>query len=183
MKELEDRKIEPRVIHMIGGPAKVLAPFLEKEFALPCRFPENYHGPMPSERPFPDHGGNYSDRRYGAETLSVPELGIYEKITSNFRLAAAKEKALELLKNSDRELGADEKNLDAEITEESCFNIVRGFFTSGQNIRIKAQIKPGLTQHRDTGTGSLSQRGGTEGNIGTREVDTGQVPCPKNERN
>lgn len=171
---LEDRKIEPRVIHMIGGPAKVLAPFLEKEFALPCRFPENYHVANAVGAALSRTTAEITLIADTAQkTLSVPELGIYEKITSHFSLAAAKEKALELLKNSARELGADEKNLDAEITEESCFNIVRGFFTSGQNIRIKAQIKPGLTQHRDTGTGSLSQRGGTEGNIGTREVGHG----------
>ena len=40
-------------------------------------------------------------------------------------------------------LGA-KKEIEAEITEESKFNMVRGFFTSGQNIRIKAQVKPGL---------------------------------------
>ncbi|KUK14408.1 MAG: Hydantoinase/oxoprolinase, partial [bacterium 42_11] len=37
-----------------------------------------------------------------------------------------------------------EDELQCEISESSSFNIVRGFYTCGKNIRIKAQIKPGL---------------------------------------
>lgn len=165
---LEDRKIEPAVIHMIGGPARVLAPIFEKEFQLPCEYPANYH--------VANAVGAALSRTTTEvtliadtvqQTMSVPELGIYEKVSKNFNLALAKEMAVEFLKKSARDLGADEKNIQAEIIEESSFNMVRGFFTSGKNIRVKAQVKPGLMfelQETDSAgknfDGSISRKAG-----------------------
>ena len=40
---LYGKKVEPKLINMIGGPANILAPILEKKFNLPCYFPKNYH--------------------------------------------------------------------------------------------------------------------------------------------
>ncbi len=37
------KKIEPQIINIIGGPANVLTPILEKKFNLPCYYPKNYH--------------------------------------------------------------------------------------------------------------------------------------------
>ncbi|MEF8888843.1 MAG: hypothetical protein V5A14_02245, partial [Desulfohalobiaceae bacterium] len=34
---------------------------------------------------------------------------------------------------------------EAEIVEESAMNMVRGMHTVGQDIRVKCQIKPGIT--------------------------------------
>lgn len=42
--------------------------------------------------------------------------------------------------------GARETDLEIEITEDLQFNIVRGFATTGRNIRVRLQIKPGLIQ-------------------------------------
>ncbi|HZX21637.1 MAG TPA: hydantoinase/oxoprolinase family protein, partial [Clostridia bacterium] len=78
--------------------------------------------------------------------LSVPELGVYEKISENYTLGNARQRAVELLKESALSLGAGEDTIETEIVEESSFNMVRGFYTGGKNIRIKAQIKPGLIQ-------------------------------------
>ena len=33
-----------------------------------------------------------------------------------------------------------------EVIENMQFNMVRGFYTAGKNIRVKVQIKPGLIQ-------------------------------------
>jgi hypothetical protein len=76
--------------------------------------------------------------------LSVPEIGLYKRIDRNFTLDMARQKALELLKQRASILGAEGSETESEITEESSFNMVRGFYTSGKNIRIKAQVKPGL---------------------------------------
>ena len=53
-------------------------------------------------------------------------------------------RALELLKRKAMELGAKEDEIEAEIVEESSFNMVDGFFTKGKNMRVEAQIRPGL---------------------------------------
>ena len=41
-------------------------------------------------------------------------------------------------------LGEKPDESEAEIIEENSFNMVRGFSTSGKNMRIRAQTKPGL---------------------------------------
>ena len=35
-------------------------------------------------------------------------------------------------------------SIEAEIIEESSFNMVDGFYKTGENIRVTAQVKPGL---------------------------------------
>ena len=142
---LYGKKIEPKMINLIGGPAKILAPILEERFKLPTHYPANYEVAnavgAALARPTTEitlHADTSKGR------LSVPELELYEKISSRFTLNQAREKALELVKESAKNLGATEEELDAEITEESSFNMVRGFYTTGKDIRVKAQIKPGL---------------------------------------
>ena len=41
-------------------------------------------------------------------------------------------------------MGAKKGEIESEIIEESSFNMVRGFLHFWKNIRVKAQIKPGL---------------------------------------
>jgi len=142
---LYGKKLQPKLINIIGGPAKVLAPILEEKFKLPCYYPESFQianaiGAALS-RPTAEITMHVDTSK---KTLSVPELNLFEKVSSRFDLNTAKNKALELVKEGAKAMGASENELDAEIVEESCFNMVRGFYTTGQNIRIKAQIKPGL---------------------------------------
>ncbi|UZQ83506.1 hydantoinase/oxoprolinase family protein [Thermoanaerobacter sp. RKWS2] len=144
---LYGKRIKPKLINIIGGPSKVLAPVLEEKFNLPCYYPKNYSvanaigaalaRPTTEITMFVDTS---------KKTLFVPELGLYEKISGNYTLDKAKEKALELVKKSALSLGASIEEIEAEIVEESSFNMVRGFYTIGKNMRIKAQIKPGLIQ-------------------------------------
>lgn len=144
---LYGKKIEPKRINIIGGPANILAPILKEKFNLPCYYPKNYHianavgaalaKPTTEITMMADTS---------QEVLSVPELGIYEKINKNYTLDSARKKAIELLIKSAISLGATEDEIETEIIEENIFNMVRGFYTSGQNIRIKAQVKPGLIQ-------------------------------------
>lgn len=142
---LYGKQIEPKLINIIGGPAKVLAPILEKKFQLPCYYPDKYEvaNAVGAALAKPTTEINMLvDTAKGI--LTVPELNIYEKINKNYTLEDAKKRALELVKKSAINLGATEEEIEAEITEESSFNMVRGFFTSGKNMRIKAQVKPGL---------------------------------------
>jgi hypothetical protein len=52
--------------------------------------------------------------------------------------------AFNLLRKKAHRLGADKDNLEMELLEDSEFNMVQGFYTVGRNIRVRAQIKPGL---------------------------------------
>ena len=41
-------------------------------------------------------------------------------------------------------MGLPPDQVETEITEASSFNMVRGFMSRERNIRVRAQIKPGL---------------------------------------
>jgi hypothetical protein len=76
-------------------------------------------------------------------SLSVPETGFFGETYRGFSLQEAKETAVENLRELARKRGLEDF-ANYEITEASTFNMVRGFSTSGKNIRVRAQIKPGL---------------------------------------
>lgn len=142
---LYGKKIEPKLINIIGGPANVLATVLEKKFNLPCYFPKDYHvaNAVGAALAKPTTEINMvANTSQGI--LSVPELELYEKIGRNYTIDKARKRAIELIKKSALSLGANKDEIEAEIVEESSFNMVRGFYTTGKNIRIKAQVKPGL---------------------------------------
>jgi N-methylhydantoinase A/oxoprolinase/acetone carboxylase beta subunit len=142
---LYGKKLKPQYISAIGGPAKALAPLLEREFNLPCYVPENYEVANAIGAALAKTTAEVTVLADTAEgKLSVPEMGLYEKIDKNFTISEAKQRALQLLKEKASAIGTIDKEFEAEITEESSFNMVRGFYTSGKNIRIRAQIRPGL---------------------------------------
>ena len=141
---LHGKKLEPKSINIIGGPASVLAHAIEQEYNLPCRFPVHYEvaNAIGAALAKPTvEITMVADTSQG--TLSVPEFGIYEKIPRHYSIDKAKKRAIELLKQFTVSYKIDGQDLETEITEASSFNMVRGFHTSGKNIRIKAQIKPG----------------------------------------
>jgi len=57
--------------------------------------------------------------------------------------------ALKLLREKARSRGANLDNLETEIIEKQQFNMVRGFYTTGKNMRVRVQVKPGLIQGYD----------------------------------
>jgi len=144
---LYGKKIEPKLIQIIGGPAKILAPLLEKAWSLPCYYPNNYLIAnaigAALARPTIEITMHADTSK---KLLSVPELGHYEKINSGFNLDKAKTRALDLIKENAKSMATSSGQIDAEITEASSFNMIRGFYTKGKDIRVKAQVKPGLIQ-------------------------------------
>ncbi len=141
---LQGKKIRPRTLNLIGGPAKALAPLLEKTYNLPCNLPGNYQvaNAIGAALAKPTMEINLlADTSQGR--LRVPELGIYECIPKDYNLVKAESRAIELLKAATISMGEKEEDVEAEITESSSFNMVDGFYTKGKNIRIKAQIMPG----------------------------------------
>jgi N-methylhydantoinase A/oxoprolinase/acetone carboxylase beta subunit len=85
---------------------------------------------------------------------SAPEEEFSRTVDPDFSREAAVELALELLRNKAIARGANPENLQMEVTEDLAFNMVRGFNTTGKNIRIQAQVKPGLI----TGFGPIIQQ-------------------------
>ncbi|NLJ77889.1 MAG: hydantoinase/oxoprolinase family protein [Tissierellia bacterium] len=142
---LHGKRIEPELINVIGGPAKALAPILEGKLDLPCYYPDDYSvaNAVGAALAKPT-----TEITLLADTsrkiLSIPELGVYEKIGKRYDLDSAKQRAISLLEEYAISMGTDRDDIEVEIVEESSFNMIQGFSTTGKNIRIKAQIKPGL---------------------------------------
>ena len=85
----------------------------------------------------------------------APEEHFRKEISPGFTMDNAKQQTLELLKAKALAMGANPGHLELEIVDESEFNMVRGFNTTGRIIRVKAQIKPGLIHGYDPVAGSL----------------------------
>lgn len=146
IKELLGYKVlDPKFINIIGGPAKTLAPFLEEKFNIKVKYPKRYEVAnavgAALAKPTIEINMHADTER---EILSVPEVGIYEKINKNYNLEMAENRALKIVKDSAIKIGAAADSIEAEIVESSSFNMIKGFSSASRNIRVRAQIAPGL---------------------------------------
>lgn len=78
------------------------------------------------------------------EIATAPEENFTQTVNRNFSKEMAAEKAFELLRAKAVRMGAEPEELDMDVTESQQFNMVRGFYTTGRNIRVKVQVRPGL---------------------------------------
>ena len=76
--------------------------------------------------------------------VTAPEEGFSAKIDRSYDLQAAQAQAYALLREKALQRGANPDFLEMETVESLAFNMVRGFSTTGRNIRVKVQVKPGL---------------------------------------
>lgn len=146
---LADRKIVPQSIGVIGGPAKALSDYLERELKLPVEYPENHEiaNAIGAALARPTVEVNLlADTDRGI--ISIPETGVYEKVDQSYNLEKAKERALSEVQAAGRATGISSHLPEGEITEASSFNMVKGY-KAAKNIRVKAQIKPGLITIRN----------------------------------
>jgi len=143
---LHGRKIEPRRIYIMGGPAAIMAKPLEKIFALPVEVPEYFavanaigaaltRTTMETEL--------FADT--GRRTLLIPNLGIRREISASYSLDDAR-------RDSSRELlnylkGCGHPGLDTEdvsVLEAEAFNMVDDYARGSKTIRVSCQVRPGL---------------------------------------
>lgn len=80
-----------------------------------------------------------------------------QDISPHFTLQEARDIASELVRQKAVNRGANPDYLQTEILEESQFNMIRGFHTIGKNIRVRAQVKPGLIHGYDPETQCLQR--------------------------
>ncbi len=142
---LEGREIVPRAIYLMGGPAAGFGKLLEKRFGLPVTVPGHYaianaigaavaRPTMEIEL--------FADTSRGV--LVVPSINVKREAPKDYRLEQAEEDAKKYLAAHMKEIGAAGGEKDMEITESSCFKMVQGYYSSGRDIRVKCQIKPGV---------------------------------------
>jgi hypothetical protein len=145
---LRDRTIRPQAVEIIGGPAASLSGYLEETLCLPVYCPLHHEianaiGAALAKPTLEINLIADTER----EKMSIPERGIYMPIDRTFNLREAEQFALSQVRDAGKALGLEEDQLDAEIVESSSFNMVKGYGGRvDRNIRVKAQIKPGLLE-------------------------------------
>lgn len=142
---LHRRRITPRRIIAIGGPAAALQAFLGDALFLPCTVPANYEvaNAIGTARARLTVQANlYADT--GDGQLSIPEISCLETISPRYTMLDAESRLKAAITAMVGEMGMLSCP-EIDFLERLEMNVVRGFTTSGKILTLKAQIRPGLT--------------------------------------
>jgi N-methylhydantoinase A/oxoprolinase/acetone carboxylase beta subunit len=141
---LEGKVIQPRILYVVGGPAAI-APFIAQNLGYPYSIPD--HSEV-------SNALGVAVARTTAEItiladtekgeLIFSEEGRVQSIPRSFSMADAVEIGKKALHEKAVRMGAGPQDIIMEVTESQEFNMIRDFCTTGKNIRVKVQIKPGL---------------------------------------
>ncbi len=147
---MEGYRVKPAAIMVLGGPAPYFAEHLQKLTDAQVRVVPKWEvanaiGAALARTTCEVSVFADTER----QIVAAPEENYRQRIDKSFDRKDAIDTALALLKQKGIDRGANPDFLETEITQEMEFNMVRGFNTTGKNIRVKAQIKPGLIQGYD----------------------------------
>jgi N-methylhydantoinase A/oxoprolinase/acetone carboxylase beta subunit len=142
---IEGKDIIPESLCVVGGPAWVFGKPLADKLSLKLELFQHSHianaiGAGVSKTT--TEVSIFADTSEGY--VKCVEEESRKQVDRQFNLTHAKEYAKEMLLKRASRLGAFGDDITPEITEAQSFNMVRGFYTSGKNIRVVAQIKPGI---------------------------------------
>lgn len=155
--EMQDGyQVQPTTILVLGGPAPLFAEHLEtlshyKVGVVPRWTVANAIGAALARTTC--EVNLYADTEQ--QIATAPEENFTTRVDRSFDQAQARQMALDLLQKKAVARGANPAHLEMEVTEELQFNMVRGFHTTGRNIRIRAQVQPGLIYGYDPVAGRL----------------------------
>jgi len=145
---LEGKKIQPKEVIVVGGPAPYVAQKVGSLLNMPAVVPENSDVINASGAAM---ARTTVELNLMADTegqvLSIAEEGLQAQIPSSFSLddviAVGKERLEQIAKTA----GAREEDLEIEVADSQVFNVIRNYSTTGKNMRVRLQIKPGLIKH------------------------------------
>ena len=149
--------VRPTHILILGGPAPHMAQYLAKNCDYTIQVVPRWHvanaigaalARTTCEVMF------FADTERGLS--EAPEENFNQQIDGNFTEEAARQTAFQLLREKAVHRGANPDYLEMEVVEALQFNMVRGFKTTGKNIRVKVQVKPGLINGYDAVIRKLS---------------------------
>lgn len=143
---LEGVKIDPERVFVVGGPAEAFRAGLARAFGLDVAVPR-------------DHAvANAIGAALARTTMSIelladtekgmlmiPEIGVSRDVPATYTLEEAGEDARRYLIGHLGKTAPGER-VQAEVVYAASFNMVRGYFTAGRNIRVRCQVKPGVLE-------------------------------------
>ena len=155
---MEGHIVKPEKMLVLGGPALHFAKHLEK-------ISDYKVGVVPRWKVANAIGAAlarttcevtlFADTQMGIVT--APEENFYQNVGvgPSFSKKDAVGQACRLLEQKAMKIGSHMEDLEIEVIEDMEFNMVRGFNTTGKNIRVKVQVKPGLIHGYDPIAGML----------------------------
>jgi len=140
---LEDVRIHPDKLCIIGAPAKLFAHELSRRFKVSV--PEHYGvanaiGAAMCKTTI--ECTLFADTSKGV--MRIPELNIQEKIDHNYTIGDAERDISLHLKEHLKKENMSISDENTEITEKTVFKMIEGYYSSGYDIRLKCQVKPGI---------------------------------------
>ncbi len=140
---LEGKTLAPAVIYVMGGPALAFKDRLAEAFGAKVEVPGNYDvanaiGAALARTTIEIE--LFADT--GKGTLLIPSIDVRRSVTASYTLKEAERDAKKLLEEHLAGLGVP-ADADTEIIESSSFNMIDGYYSSGKDIRVKCQVKPG----------------------------------------
>jgi N-methylhydantoinase A/oxoprolinase/acetone carboxylase beta subunit len=142
---LQERRLTPKRVLLIGGPAKALAPLVEAALELPALVPP--HSPVANAigacLTRPTQGVVLTvDTARGRFT--APGLGIMKTVPRTYTVEQAVAEARELLSAELARQGIHAHADDIQVLQAESFNMVENNVTIGRNIRVRCQLRPGV---------------------------------------
>ncbi len=144
-------QVKPREILVLGGPAPYFAHRLAELTDCQVHVVPQWHVANAIGAALAKSTSEvtlFADTERGFAV--APEEQFYQTVKRDFDRRSAVKLAFDLLHKKCLKEGAAEAELEMEVLEDVQFNMVREFYTTGRNIRVKVQVKPGLIpKYRD----------------------------------
>lgn len=145
---LEGKELAPAEAIIVGGPAPYLAKHVGQLLNMAVVVPENSDVINASGAAM---ARTTVELTLMADTeegiMTIAEDGVQTDIPRNFTMVDLVAVGRERLEQIARIAGAQESDLEIEVADSQTFNVIRNSATTGKNIRVRLQIKPGLTKH------------------------------------
>jgi hypothetical protein len=163
---LADHQVDPQEVLVLGGPAPAFAVrFAAMTDSLVRVVPQwrvaNAIGAALAKNTC--EVALFADTEEGVAI--APEEGFSQPVRRDFDGQSAVRLACDLLRKKCARQGASEYDVEMEVIEDLQFNMVRGFYTTGRNIRTKVQVKPGLIPEYQKIAGVLLEDDFTPGTV------------------
>jgi hypothetical protein len=142
---LEGRRVIPKRIYLMGGPAQAMSMAIRQRFELFTVVPEHFGVANAIGAALTRNTASlelFADTERGM--MFIPALRHKENVPRTYGLEEAKRDALNHLLAHLSQMGVFADRDNAQVTQASCFNMVGEGRTTGRNIRVKCQIKPGV---------------------------------------
>ncbi len=140
------QKITPKKMYLIGGPARAISAVMSD--GIEILVPENHDvanaiGAALARTTFETE--LFSDT--GKGRMIMPNLGIDTQVSRKYSLEEAEADAKRHTREYLEKSGYRVNDSDINIIESTSFRMIDDYYSSGNDIRVKCQVRPGVIMH------------------------------------